>query len=881
MPTLALLDGHSLAYRAFYALPEDLATKSGQVTNAAYGFTAMLIKLLDEYVPDGLAVAWDVGRSTFRTDAYPEYKAQRESAPDVFRSQLPLMRELLETMDIVQIEREGYEADDVIATVARTAASEAWDVLVVTGDRDAFQLVDGRIKVVYTRRGISDTVLADEAWITEKYGVRPDQYSEYAALRGDNSDNLPGVPGVGEKTAARLIAGYGTLEGVFEHLDEQTPRLRENLASHREQVFLNRELMVLVNDLDLGVTAEALRRVVPDREATKALFDSLEFASLWTRLTELEGGVTAREVDEIEVEVHSVQSAQRLDELDTSNGLVVEPVHDGGRLVGLMVHVGSPAGVRDVEDVHFIPDSLLDEAAMLLSDPTVALSIDHSKLFTREFLERGVDVAGVVFDPALANYVIDPASQSHELEDVAGRYLGVELTNPDGDSDDTNGQGMLDFGGGPDLVVAGRRAVAVRRLQPLMEADLADRGGAALFHDMELPLVGVLARMEVAGIGVDRSYLEELGSSLRDQLSSLESDIHSAAGEPFNINSTLQLRKVLFEDLELPVLKKTSKGAPSTDASVLAKLESAHPIVESLLRYRELDKLRGTYVDGYLPLIQGDGRIHAYFNQMAAATGRLSSDRPNMQNIPVRSETGLMIRRAFIPRDGWSFIVADYSQIELRILAHLSKDPGLLRAFSAGEDIHTATAARVFGFTTDLVTTEMRRRAKVINFGLLYGMEAFGLADRLEISREEAQEHMDAYFEQFPDVRDFMKSIVAAAKRDGYTTTLFGRRRYLAELSSDNFRIRQMGERMALNAPVQGSAADVIKLAMIELDQRLEGIEATMLLQIHDELVLEASTDVLDEVTSTVVEVMEGVADFDVPLTVDVASGSDLAAVKG
>ncbi len=880
MPTLALLDGHSLAYRAFYALPDDLATKSGQVTNAAYGFTSMLIKLLDDHGPDGLAVAWDVGRSTFRTESFPEYKAQRESAPDNFRSQLPLIRKLLDTMQVTQLELEGYEADDVIATVARDAAASDWDVLVVTGDRDSFQLVDDHIKVVYTRRGISDTVVADAAWIEEKYGVRPDQYSEYAALRGDNSDNLPGVPGVGEKTAARLVATYGTLEGVFEHLEEQTPKLRENLAEYREQVFLNRELMALVDDLDLGVEIESLRRVVPDREATKSIFDSLEFASLWTRLTDLDDGVSAREVEAIDVEVRSVQSASLLSELPLHDGMVVEPVHDGGVFAGLVIVPLAADSGDGVDDVFFVPDTLLEDLAPHLEDPAIPLVADRSKALMRELLERGVTAGGLVFDTALANYLIDPASPSHDLEDVAARHLGVELTSADEEDDEPGAQGTLDFGGGPDLEAAGKRAVAVKRLRPLLEAELDARGGTELFADMELPLVGVLARMEVEGIRVDRSYLEDLGASLRDQLAVLEKEIHEAAGEPFNINSTLQLRKVLFEDLELPVLKKTSKGAPSTDASVLAKLEDAHPIVASLLRYRELDKLRGTYVDGYLPLIQADGRIHAHFNQIAAATGRLSSDHPNMQNIPVRSETGRTIRRAFVPRDGWTFVVADYSQIELRILAHLSKDPGLLEAFRSGEDIHTATAARVFGFTPDLVTPEMRRRAKVINFGLLYGMEAFGLADRLEISREEAQEHMDAYFEQFPDVREFMQSIVAEAKRSGYTTTIFGRRRYLTELSSDNFRIRQMGERMALNAPVQGSAADIIKLAMIELDARLAGRDAAMLLQIHDELVLEASPEELEETTATVVDVMEGVAKLDVPLTVDVATGPDLASVK-
>ena len=880
MPTLALLDGHSLAYRAFYALPEDLATQSGQVTNAAYGFVSMLIKLLDDYSPEGLVVAWDVSRSTFRTEAYPEYKAQRQSAPDAFRTQLPLIRELLDTMQITQVEKEGFEADDVIATIARQAERNGWDVLVVTGDRDSFQLVGESINVVYTRRGISDIVLADAAWIEEKYGVRPDQYVEYAALRGDSSDNLPGVPGVGEKTAAKLVATYGSLEGVFEHLDEQTPRLRQNLADHRPQVFLNKSLMALVDDLELPVEPEDFRRVVPDREATKAIFDSLEFASLWARLVEVEGGVSARQVEEIEIEVRSLQSADRVAELGGHDSLVIEPVHDDGRLVGVVVVPQGPTPADGVDDAFFVSDAHFEALMPILADPRIGLSIDHAKTLVRELLSRGYEVAGLAFDPALADYVIDPASRSHELADVAERFLGVELTSVDGEGSEEPAQGVLDFEGGPDIEAAGRRAVAVRRLRPLMEAELEERGGSALFGDMELPLVGVLARMEVEGICVDRQYLQDLGSSLRDELGELEMEIHEAAGEPFNVNSTLQLRKVLFDDLELPVLKKTSKGAPSTDASVLAKLEDAHPIVASLLRYRELEKLRSTYVDGYLPLIQADGRIHAHFNQMAASTGRLSSDRPNLQNIPVRSETGRMIRRAFVPRAGWTFIVADYSQIELRILAHLSRDPGLLEAFAAGEDIHTATAARVFGFTIDLVTPEMRRRAKVINFGLLYGMEAFGLADRLEISRDEAQEHMDAYFQQFPDVREFMRSMVADAKRTGFTTTIFGRRRYIPELSSDNFRIRGMGERMALNAPVQGSAADVIKLAMIEMDQRLVGHEASMLLQIHDELVLEASDEILSEITNMVVEVMEGVVTLDVPLTVDVSTGADLASAK-
>ena len=873
MPTLALLDGHSLAYRAFYALPDDLATKSGQVTNAAYGFTSMVIKLLGDHAPDGMAVAWDAGRATFRTEEYGDYKAQREKAPDIFTSQLPLIREVLDVMGTAQFEMPGYEADDLIASIARKATADGWRVLVVTGDRDSFQLIDDNVTVVYTRRGISDTVVADATWVEEKYGIRPDQYVEYAALRGDNSDNLPGVPGVGEKTASKLITEHASIEGIYEHLEDMTPKLRDNLAANREQVFLNRRLMRLVDDLEVEADTEEFTREVADRDAMKKLFDSLEFHSLWQRLTELEGGVSAREVKVLDVEVVTATSAAQLEAYSDAATVAVEGVWDGDVFSGVML-------AASTETASFVPGEhagLLGE--VLAGD--VAIAADRSKDVVRAFAQLGLDIAPA-FDPAIASYLIDPATRAYELEEIASRRLAVELVSPDSeDASDDAGQGTLDFSTGPDLEQAARRAVVVLELVNLLGDELESRGERELFDSIEMPLVPVLARMEAYGIGVDRSYLEALGTSLRDQIAELETEIHDLAGEPFNVNSTLQLRKVLFEDLELPVLKKTSKGAPSTDASVLAKLEEAHPIVEKLLRYRELEKLRGTYVDGYLPLIAADGRIHARFNQMAATTGRLSSDNPNMQNIPIRSETGRTIRQAFLADEGWTFLVADYSQIELRILAHLSADPGLLEAFEGeGTDIHTATAARVFGFEPEDVTTEMRRRAKVINFGLLYGMEAFGLADRLEISREEAAEHMDAYFQQFPQVRDFMRSVVADAKRDGFTTTIFGRRRYLAELKSDNFRIRQMGERMALNAPVQGSAADVIKMAMIELDRRLLDRDARVLLQIHDELVLEVPDAQLDEVTALTVEVMEGVVDLAVPLRVDVGVGKTLADTK-
>lgn len=868
VPTLALIDGNSIAYRAFYALPEDLATKSGQVTNAVFGFTRMLIRLLKDFHPDGIAVAWDVSRKTFRTEAYPEYKAQREKAPDHFRSQLPLMDEVLQALQINQLRMEGFEADDIIASLTRNAVEDGWEVLIVTGDRDAFQLVGGPVQVVYTRRGISDIVLADDAYIQEKYGITPSQYVEYASLLGDNSDNLPGVPGVGEKTASRLIAEHGSVDGVYASIGDMTPRLRENLAASREQVFLNLELMDLVDDLDLGHSTTDFETREWDRNTVKNLFDSLEFHSMWNDLEQAlpsTGGAT----EILDVESELVTTADRISDLANRDTLVVGLASDGSGPFGLAVSIGSgEAVVVPFEDAGPILDGIGSGAIGVIGHDL--------KSIARALLDQGYDLTDPRMDTALAAYILNPSSRSYDLAEIAERVLGVEVVSPD----DEDTAGMLPFDSGLDVDLEGRCVEAVRRLADQLGKELFERDEVDLFTDFELPLVPVLARMEHAGIGVDRAYLEEMGKDLRSRITKLESKIHGLAGEAFNVNSTDQLRRILFDKLSLPISKKTSTGKPSTDASVLKKLD--HPLVDALLEYRELEKLRSTYVDGYLPLIDPDGRIRTTFNQMAAATGRLSSDSPNLQNIPVRSESGKGIRRAFIAGEGNLFLVADYSQIELRVLAHMSGDPFLNEAFQSGLDIHTATAARVWDVPTEDVSTQQRRTAKMINFGLLYGMEAFGLADRLGISREEAQEHIDAYFSQFHHVKEYMASLVTAARNDGYTTTLFGRRRYLPELKSDNFRIRQMGERMALNAPVQGSAADIIKKAMIDLDSvmRKEKMASTMLLQIHDELIIEVPEDESVLAERLVVETMEGVTGLEVPLKVDVGWGPDLASVK-
>ena len=651
-----------------------------------------------------------------------------------------------------------------------------------------------------------------------------------------------------------------------------TPKLKENLIASRDQVFLNRRLTELITDVEVDFDLEGLRRTPYDPGRVREVFDGLEFRSLWQRLQELEGGAAPSPDEILEVDVATARGG---DALSLAGGgiIALEPVWDGGALVGLML-----AG--DGEEASFVPLESLGPLEEALADPSVPKAMHDGKRLMRALFEADLDFRGLAFDTALAGYVINPAARAPDLSDLAGRILSLEI-EPEQGTDAEGAQGALDFGGGPDLEAAGRRAVAVARLVGPLRSQIEARGGWLLFADVELPLARVLARMEDNGIAVDRDYLEELGESLRDRLATLEKKIYDQAGEPFNVNSTLQLREVLFDRLGLPVLKKTPKGQPSTDASVLQKLMDEHPIVEHLLSFRELEKLRSTYVDGLLPLISEDGRIHCVFNQTGAATGRISSEQPNMQNIPVRSEEGRTIRRAFVAGEGTSFVVADYSQIELRILAHLSGDPGLVEAFTAGEDIHTATAARVWGLEPDQVDADLRRRAKVINFGLLYGMEAYGLAQRMEIEVDEAKAHVEAYFAKFPDVKEFMTGIVAEARNSGYTETILGRRRYLPELTSGNFRERQAGERMALNAPIQGSAADIIKKAMIVLDDQLDAAGATMLLQVHDELVLEAPEDDVDAVVALTRRTMEGVVDLRVPLVVDVWTGPTLADAKG
>jgi DNA polymerase-1 len=880
---LLLLDGHSLAYRAFYALPTDLATKAGTVTNAVYGFTSMLVKILADERPDFVAVAFDTGAPTFRLEMDPEYKATRKETPDLFRPQLGLIREVLDGLQIRVLELDGVEADDVIATLARQADAAGIDTVVVTGDRDAFQLVsDPHVKVLYNRRGVSDYVLYDVAGIEARTGVPPDQYPELAALRGDTSDNLPGVPGIGDKTAAKLLTTYGSLEAVFEHLEDLPPKQRQNLGEWQERVLTNREMIVLRTDCEVGVTPGDLRQGSWDREAVRTLFNQLEFRSLWDRLLEACGDeAVADEAGALDTDVEHVDAAgaAALFEAIRADGAryALEPVWSGrpGRsdLRGL--------GVATAEREAFVGAELLADALVRQALNAVVASPAPLVVHDAKDLLHGlgdVGFAGLDVDTEIAAWLVDPGAGGYGVDELAARHLGVSL-----EAAAQADEGTLDFEGRAEGDRAGRHAAAVLQLASVLREVLEARELDALYERFERPLIPVLARMEGVGVKVDLEFLEELSADLGKECDRLESRIHGHAREPFNVNSTPQLRVVLFEHLGLTPVKKTPKGEPSTDADSLQKLADQHPIIEDLLRYREVEKLRSTYADALPPLVGPDGRIHATFKQAATSTGRISSEAPNLQNVPVRTADGREIRRAFVADAGAVLLAADYSQIELRVLAHLASDPGLIDAFERDADIHTATAARVFGVAEADVTSEHRRFAKVVNYGLAYGMEAYGLAQRLGVETEEARGILDAYFEGFPNVASYMEGVVAEARTRGYTTTLFGRRRLLPELASDNFRIRQMGERMAQNAPVQGSAADIFKLAMIELDGELRerGMGTRMILTVHDELVFEVPTEEGDAATALVCDVMEGVTELAVPLKVDAHLGATWAECKG
>ncbi len=888
MGTYIVVDGNSLTYRAFFALPTDMATASGQVTNAVFGFTSMLINVLKDHKPDGVLVAFDRPEPTFRHEAEPEYKAQRTAAPDILRQQMGLVREVLDAIGITAIDCAGWEADDLIATAVDLLVADGHDVIIVTGDRDSYQLVaDPHVKVLYNRRGVSDYAFYDEAGIEEKTGVTPALYPQYAALRGDTSDNLPGVPGVGEKTAAKLINQYGGLDGIFANVDAQTPKLKASLVEHEARARKNLDLMILRHDAPLGETVVSDLGVDPNPDELSRLFDFLEFRTLGIRLAEALAGMGmgldiggGEDRQELVAEVASVDDPTAAVQLIIGTGALAVAaawVGEPGRsdLTGLAI-------VRDAAaaDVAWIPAAVLadDRVALALAGHEVVHG-HNVKPLMRSLFAMGIDLNGLALDTAIAAYLIDPAEARYTLPDLIEKY--TRFARPS----DVASSGQLDLDGTSmtDAERAGRDALAVHELGAPLMASLEAQGMAELYRTIENPLVVVLAKMEHVGIAVDVDELRALGARLSAEVETLGAELRRVAGrDDLNLNSPKQLREILYDERGLSPGKKTKTGF-STDAATLEKIKDQWPeFLGPLMRYREVEKLRSTYGEGLLAEVAPDGRIHATFNQTVARTGRLSSDQPNLHNIPVRTDEGRQFRRAFVPATGTTLLVADYNQIELRCIAHLATDPGLIDAFTSGQDIHNATAARVFSVDPKAVTLEQRSKAKMVSYGLAYGMEAYGLGQRLNISTEEASVILDAYFVAFPNVKQYMDRTVIEARERGYTETLFGRRRPIPELMNSNFRVRQAGERQAMNAGIQGLAADIFKVALVRIDESLEeqGRASRLVLQVHDEVLVEVPDDEREEVGTLVVDLMRGAAELAVPLEVNVSWGDTWASAK-
>lgn len=889
---LLLIDGHSLAYRAYYALPvENFTTSTGQPTNAVYGFTSMLLAALAQEQPTHLAVAFDRPAPTFRHEAFPAYKATRRSTPEDFRPQVELIRELLAALRIQVVEATGFEADDVIATLATQAAQGGLACEIVTGDRDALQLVDDRITVLMTRRGISELTRYTPQEVQERYGLSPTQYPDFAALRGDPSDNLPSVPGVGEKTAARLVRSYGSLEAVLAHLDEVPGRVGESLREHQAEVLHNRELTELVRDVPLPVSPTQLRRHPPDREALEGILAALQFRSLRGRLDAVLRAPEASPADERAPEAPRTQPAVAVRSLRPGevgawlrthawdgSRVGVEFVAQWARGHGDVTAIGlSSADAQSaVVDPAALPAEDLAELATWLDDPGVPKAAHDVKEPLLGLRARGLNLAGLTSDTALAAYLVSPGQAATDLASLARRYTDVALENPAGPGSLRQEELPLAGPKTPDSARPAHRASAIRELADALDGELAERGALRLLRDLELPLVAVLAGMEEAGIAVDTDLLASLSDRLGAAVAAVAREAWDCVGHEFNLGSPKQVQAVLFTELKLPKTKRIKTGF-TTDAEALVGLaaRTEHPLPRLLLRHRDVARLK-TVVDGLIPLVGDDGRIHTTFHQTIAATGRLSSTEPNLQNIPVRTAEGREIRQAFVVGSGYDrLLTADYSQIEMRILAHLAGDAELIAAFRGGEDVHTTTAALVFGVPRAAVDPEQRRRVKAMSYGLAYGLSAFGLAGQLGISPDEAREQIQTYFARFSAVRAYLSGVVERARRDGYTETLLGRRRYLPDLSSENAQRRAMAERMALNAPIQGSAADIIKLAMLGVHRELgrAQLSSRVLLQVHDELVIEVAPGELASVEALVRAQMAGAIELSVPLDVTLGVG--------
>ena len=874
-----VLDGHSMAFRAFYALPvENFTTSTGQHTNAVHGFVAMLINLLRNEKPTHVAVAWDLAGGTFRTTEYSEYKAGRAAIPPEFPGQIDLIKEVLDALRIVHLSKENYEADDILATLSTRATTEGFKTLLVSGDRDAMQLVNDQVTVLYPRKGVSDLARMTPEAVEEKYLVPPARYPELAALVGESADHLLGVPGVGPKTAVKWLTAYDGLENLIRQADTVKGKAGQSFRDHLDDVIRNRKLNALVRDLDLDLTLAELARHPWDPKATRAVFDTLEFRTLWDRVRALATESDADGVDEVD------------DTLEIS-GTVLEPrtLNDwlsttAGR-IGVDVTGSWGSGSGDVEAVALggVDGNAVwfDAAELSLEDEDVFAAwladkdrpkVMHSAKGPVEALaERGWEVAGLTCDTELASYLLHPDRRAHKFDDAVRTHLNVAL----GDAEENSDQAMLDFGE-DHFAESMERAVAVTRLADVMEKEVEARGGAELLHDVEMGVQRCLISMERAGIAVDTDIFEGLRSEFDERVTRAQEAAWEAAGEKINLSSPKQLQGVLFDKLDMPKTRRTKSGY-TTDADALAGLyeTTEHPFLAHLLEHRDAIKLRQT-VDGLLKEIRDDGRVHTTYMQTVAVTGRLSSKDPNLQNIPMRTEEGRRIREGFVVGEGYeSLLSADYSQIEMRIMAHVSGDQSLIDAFQSGQDFHTVTASHVFGVAPEDVSVAQRSKIKAMNYGLAYGLSAYGLSNQLKVSVGEAKELMADYFSRFGKVHEYLEEVVDQARRQGYTETLLGRRRYLPDLTSTNRQRRDMAERAALNAPIQGSAADLIKLAMLATDQKLAeaALTSRVLLQVHDELILEVAKGEEEKVREIVTNAMGHAMDLSVPLTVSIGVG--------
>ncbi|MEU5953239.1 DNA polymerase I [Streptomyces sp. NPDC047525] len=886
-PRLLLMDGHSLAYRAFFALPaENFTTATGQPTNAIYGFASMLANTLRDEAPTHFAVAFDVSRKTWRSSEFPEYKANRSKTPDEFKGQVELIGEVLDAMNAVRFAVDGFEADDVIATLATQAEAAGFDVLIVTGDRDSFQLITDHVTVLYPTKGVSELTRFTPEKVEEKYGLTPSQYPDFAALRGDPSDNLPGIPGVGEKTAAKWINQFGSFADLVERAEEVKGKAGQNFRDHLDAVKLNRRLTEMVRDVELPKAVTDLERAPYDRTALALVLDTLEIRnpSLRERLLAVDPGAEEAEQTPAEPGVEldgSVLGAGEVAPWLAEHGTAVLGVAtvDTWQLgtgsvteVALAAAGGAaawfdPAGLDEADENAF---------AAWIADPDKPKVLHNAKATMRVFPEHGWSVDGVAMDTALAAYLVKPGRRSFALDALSLEYLGRELA-PAGAAD-----GQLAFGTEEDDQAEAESLMAQARtildLGTAFGEKLKEVGAGDLLTDIELPTSILLARLERHGIAADRAHLEAMEQQFAGAVQQAVKEAHEAAGHEFNLGSPKQLQEVLFGELNLPKTKKTKTGY-TTDADALAWLaaqtENELPVI--MLRHREQAKLRVT-VEGLIKAIAADTRIHTTFNQTVAATGRLSSTDPNLQNIPVRTDEGRAIRRGFVVGEGFeSLMTADYSQIELRVMAHLSEDEGLLEAFGSGEDLHTTVASQVFSVEGSAVDAEMRRKIKAMSYGLAYGLSAFGLSQQLNIEAGEARSLMDTYFERFGGVRDYLRRAVDEARATGYTETMLGRRRYLPDLNSDNRQRREMAERMALNAPIQGTAADIVKIAMLNVHRALTEakLDSRMLLQVHDEIVLEIAPGERAKVEELVRREMAGAVSLRAPLDVSVGVGAD------